>query len=106
MKDFDENINRMITETGLERTEINKLVKLFIESIQNYIDEIEVAIINNNFKQIKIISHKLKGASANLRFFEISDCSAELELAADKCDLYLCSSNFRKLLLILGKYTN
>ena len=68
---------------------------LFIDSIPELLNQIRVAVKNQNFNQLEMSAHALKSSSANSGVLKINTLSSELEmlgrnqsveLAAQKCD--------------------
>ncbi len=73
------NIDKMISETGFSQEEANQMYKEFLEFLSQTIQELEKTVEEGDFEQLGKIAHKLKGASANLRFEKISQISAQIE---------------------------
>ena len=71
-------------EMGLEKQTIAELLKDFIKDIDNYINALEKAIKNNDFKNIEISAHKLKGIAATYKIEEIVTASEQIENSASE----------------------
>lgn len=90
--DYQEALNRL----GGDEEFLNELLhELLIQIDQNF-DEIKVAIESKNYENLKMISHSLKGASANLNVDRIANhfliledlgSSNSIEGAADVLEL-------------------
>ncbi|HNW26281.1 MAG TPA: response regulator, partial [Candidatus Gastranaerophilaceae bacterium] len=74
-----DNIDKMVSEIGFSQEEAAQMYKEFLEFLSQTIQELEKATEDGDFEQLGKIAHKLKGASANLRFEKISQISARLE---------------------------
>ncbi|MCD4695144.1 MAG: Hpt domain-containing protein [Bacteroidales bacterium] len=82
-----ENVPPIDMEDFLERLPskdlIKKLLDSFIESYQEFIDEIRISITNGNAKEIRESAHKLKGVLANLSIKKGCQLVLDLEKNAD-----------------------
>ncbi len=73
----------MIISTLLEKDSIkySKFIAKFINYLPNYVDEIGKFIKVKNDKELKIVTHKLKGVGGNMGFKVLTDISANFEIA-------------------------
>jgi signal transduction histidine kinase/CheY-like chemotaxis protein/HPt (histidine-containing phosphotransfer) domain-containing protein len=58
---------------------IGKLLELYLEDSREYLAQIEDAIRNNNSGELERSAHSLKGMSANLSAYRVSELAAQLE---------------------------
>lgn len=86
MSKYEENINRMMRETGLSKEDAAFLIRNFLEIFKNNIAVIDQALEEKNTSLLKNEAHRLKGASANLRLAETSMLAALLEETAEKSE--------------------
>lgn len=97
MKEYENSILRMKTETGLNRLDIEKILTIFFEMYQEIMDNLDLAVRNCNYQNIKTVAHKLKGSSGNLRLLEIYNLAKKLEEASENKDIELCKEIYIKL---------
>lgn len=72
---------------------LNEILKLYLFEADKLISQIESQIENKNFDDLKISSHTLKGASANVGAVEVSALSSRIEEKSKKAD----NTNLREL---------
>ena len=94
------------------------LIDIYLKDLPVIIDEITVAVENDNFEKLKFYTHKLKGSTLTLGIESISEYCYELEKASDEelIDEYIISqtrvlrSYIRKIIselkLLKEKYLN
>jgi CheY-like chemotaxis protein/HPt (histidine-containing phosphotransfer) domain-containing protein len=94
------------------------LLDIYLKDLPIIIDEITVAVENDNFEKLKFYTHKLKGSTLTLGIESISEYCYELEKASDEelIDEYIISqtrvlrSYIRKIIselkLLKEKYLN
>ena len=77
------------------------LLDIYLKDLPVIIDEIKVAVDNNNFEKLKFYTHKLKGSTLTLGIESISEYCYDLEKAADEemIDEYIISQTG-----LLGSY--
>jgi len=56
-----------------------ELLQAFFESTAKSLENLEIAIAENNYREITIISHTIKGSSSNLGVLSISAIASDLE---------------------------
>lgn len=71
---------------GIAEAHIPLLVGAFLDEAKGIISSLESAVEVNNFADITLHSHSIKGSSANLRLEEISTCALGLEQAGKTSD--------------------
>ena len=87
----------LMTQTGLEINDTNIIFEVYVKSLHEMMENIEEALVNNDFKELCKISHQLKGSSGSLKIKEIFELARTLEtsaLAKDKSD---CELTFLKM---------
>ncbi|NNG26295.1 MAG: Hpt domain-containing protein, partial [Ignavibacteriaceae bacterium] len=77
------------------------LLDIYLKDLPVIIDEIKVAVENDNFEKLKFYTHKLKGSTLTLGIESISEYCYDLEKAADEemIDEYIVSQT-----RVLGSY--
>lgn len=78
--DFDE----MAAAMGLKSKHMPILVGSYLDEAKRILLKIEVAVSENNYEDLKLQVHSLKGSSGNLKFNEIYEMTKEMEFAASK----------------------
>ena len=73
--DYHEALDRL----GGDEEFLNELLQELLIQIDQNFNEIKLAIENKNFSELKMISHSLKGASANLNVTRMADHFLSLE---------------------------
>ncbi len=73
------SIEKVSALSGLPVVVLKKIVANFIENIDDDMEQLHAAITQNNFEQIQNYSHKIKGASLNLRMEKISQITQNIE---------------------------
>jgi len=65
---------------------LEEIVELYLTEAEKLIESISESITNKNFQDLNIISHTLKGASANVGASAVSKLSASIEKKAKTSD--------------------
>ena len=68
---------------NLQAKGVNRLVNLYIDTLPNYLREIDEALAGQDGHELKMSAHKLKGASQALGMQKIVNCCKTLEVLAD-----------------------
>ena len=58
------------------------LLELYLKKMSNILPELKIAIDENNYKNISLLSHSIKGSSANFRIDFLQTLAQEMEAAA------------------------
>lgn len=106
LNNYEDSIVRMITETGLGRAEIEKIMLIFFESTYGILKDLDLALRKSDYKMIQKISHKIKGASGNLRLDWISKIVDELEISGKNRDMEACNKLTEKLYYHINQYAD
>ena len=81
------NHEEMAAAIGLKAKHIPMLLGSFLEESIVILQNLEIAIKDNNYESIKLYAHSIKGSAGNLKFNEIYEISKEVELAASNSDV-------------------
>ena len=87
-------------ELGLPVDLIEEFIGDFIKQAHEFKEQLFTAIENNDFDNIKVLSHKLKGVAANLR---IEDSFEVLRNVNETSDVKECEANLKKFYLTVAK---
>lgn len=68
---IDENIERFVYSTGLEKDVAKGIFVEFISYLPGFLNEIEDALNNTDFEKLGKLAHQLKGSPGNLRITSI-----------------------------------
>ena len=96
------NIQTIHRELSLPSTVINKLLALFLKTSPSYIEELQAAIKNEEYRAIEDTAHKIKGAAGSLYLKPIEDLSNRIEAAAHQaqpCDYAALGKELEKMLI-------
>jgi len=83
---------------------LKRIIKMFLEHRNEYLDDIEKAIKNKDFDGLKKSAHKIKGSLANIGAMSSSKIASKLEHLASAQDIDSAADEFAKLLFNLAKY--
>lgn len=87
---IDDIVKNMVEELGVDEDDAVQFLIQYIEFIPEIVSDFDLAVEKGDFVDLKAISHKLKGASANLRITKIAKLAAELESIALSSDVQSC----------------
>ncbi|NWF66723.1 MAG: response regulator, partial [Campylobacterales bacterium] len=79
------DFNKTSKTLGLDLDLIKELFLEFIISSKDDLLSLKNAIESNNFEDMKLFAHKIKGAASNLRVDEIYEISKDIEYSAKDC---------------------
>lgn len=74
-------LNKISTEQAVNHDFINNLIPEFISLLGELLNELNQAIINNDFKTVKNVCHDIKGTAGMYGFMQISRQAALIEQA-------------------------
>lgn len=94
---YNQVVGLIQEEIGFSREDAEEILQDFIKSLPNYIDSMEKAIDEEDFKKLNCIAHSLKGSSGNLRVKNISKKAVELEAEAKEGNIEGCREKLRDL---------
>lgn len=90
--DVDKIINEMMSELAFEKTEAIQFFADYMTFLPNALLELEIALNEHNFEQLKKLAHKLKGSSSNLRIEKIAQLSIKMEEAVTERNIETCKT--------------
>ena len=76
---------RMLTQN--DTTELNNLLKLFVESMDNNLSALQKAVDDSDAPNVEFIAHKLKSSSGQIKALEMSELAYELEKMGKTAEL-------------------
>jgi HPt (histidine-containing phosphotransfer) domain-containing protein len=82
-------INSITSQANGNEILIHEIFESFVYDVQNMINQIDIAIKNNDFKQFKLIIHTMKGLSATIG-------ASQLHLIAKELDLFLKNEKYEE----------
>lgn len=92
------NIVKGMTDSlGLSQEESIQFLIEYLGFIPEVMKDINIAVENNDFESLRLLGHKLKGASANLRIVQIANLAAALEKMASNNNIKKCSEIIAKI---------
>jgi len=98
---IDKCMESFMTQTELEIIDTTKIFEVYVKSLYEMMENIEEALVNNDFKELSKISHQLKGSSGSIKIKEIYELAKTLEtsaLAKDKGNCELTLLEIKKLI--------
>lgn len=93
----NEIINAIISNLEFSQEEAETIFKEYLSLLPQLISEMEIAIENENFEALKIVTHKLKGSSSSLRVNEIATISQEIEKNINDNNNKVCKELINKI---------
>jgi len=76
------NHETMAGAIGLKTKHIPMLIDSFTEESSTIMDNLKNAINSNEYENIKLHAHSIKGSAGNLKFNEVYEMAKEMELSA------------------------
>ena len=76
------DFKKIADELDFEIADVMMLIDMYLESAQDSIENIKIAIESNDLETIKNEAHAIKGSSANLKLDDIKVLAKEIELSA------------------------
>lgn len=89
-KYVEEYVNNLAKDTGFSKTDARELIHEFIGCLPKMLKEINEALKNYNYQEVKRIAHQMKGTSANLRIKELPDLAMKLQEFSEEKDQENC----------------
>lgn len=96
---YEYDIDGAASHLGLSRKILIMILKTFVESIDDDLEKLSQAVADSNIEDIEKISHKIKGASANLKMENVYEVSKTMELAAREKTIIDYKTELSKLVL-------
>lgn len=72
----------MAAKIGLNVKHIPILVQSFTQESKTLLEQLEIAINEKNYSEVRNVAHSIKGSSGNLKFNEMYELAKELEHSA------------------------
>lgn len=76
------DIDKLMDELQLNKDELSMLLELYLKKMSNILPKLEIAIDEKNYKDISLLSHSIKGSSANFRIEYLQTLSHDMEKSA------------------------
>lgn len=76
-----------LERTGGDESFLKELLSLFLEDFPEKFRQLQKAIEDKNFDQIKKLGHTIKGSSANLSLTFLQEASLKMEMAGRENDI-------------------
>ncbi|MCD4667627.1 MAG: Hpt domain-containing protein [Sulfurimonas sp.] len=80
------NLDEMAVAIGLKAKHMPMLIGSFLDESVSIMQSLSDAIGSNDFANIKIYAHSIKGSAGNLKFTEIYEMTKEMEFSASNSD--------------------
>lgn len=80
------NYDEMAASIGLKPKHMPMLVGSFLDESVSILEDLEAAISSNEYAEIKLKAHSIKGSAGNLKFTEIYEMAKEMEFAGADSD--------------------
>ncbi|MCQ2789801.1 MAG: ATP-binding protein [bacterium] len=102
--DMETVIARMEKDLGFDRETINELLNDFFKQLKNNLQELQVAVKNNDFQKIYQLGHSLKGASGSLCIDKLEELFEQIENMGRSQNLNDIDSILSELFSVSDKY--
>ena len=76
---YNLDLEQIAQELDFDLEDVEMLMEVFLESVEENIESLKLAIDSNNLDEIYQISHAIKGSSANLTLMNISNIAKDME---------------------------
>ena len=76
------DLQKIADELEFDLEDVEMLMGVFIESAEESLKVLEIAIADKDYESIFTSAHSIKGSSANLKLIEIYELSKEIEFSA------------------------
>ncbi|MCW9027215.1 MAG: ATP-binding protein, partial [Thiovulaceae bacterium] len=73
------DVERLMEELQLNRDELSMLLDLYLKKMSKILPELKLAIENKDYKNISLMSHSIKGSSANFRIDSLQSLAYNME---------------------------
>ncbi len=94
-KDFD--FNQFFIDIERNTTLFQEFVSIYMKETSSYINKIEKAISEENYADIDILGHSLKGSSLNLYAYNLANVAGMIEVAGKEKNIKTAKSALPKL---------
>ncbi|MEA2051006.1 MAG: Hpt domain-containing protein [Campylobacterota bacterium] len=101
---YNIDINKIALKLDFDVEDVEMLMGIFVQTANDTIDKMGIAINNNDFEEIYQTSHSLKGSAGNLTLDEISELSKTIESKSKSKDIkFDYKLNYDKLIDLIKK---
>lgn len=76
-----------LSRTGGDESFLDELLNLYSDDFSQKLDQIKIAIVQENYNLIQGLGHNMKGASANLSAIPLQNASFKIEMAGKEKDI-------------------
>jgi len=77
--DYKLDVQKIADELDFDLEDVEMLLEVFLDSTKEILESLKDAVDTNNFKDIYLYAHAIKGSASNLTLNEISDTAKEME---------------------------
>ncbi len=91
------NLKELLNSLDNDKKLLQEIVIDYFEVVNNYINEIETAISAENYEEIEINAHSLKGSSLNFAANQFAEVTNKIEIAGKEENIEVAKSAFPKL---------
>ena len=103
---FDETVLALMKATDFDRETSTELINIFHKQALGLVIDIKKNIFENNFKNIEILLHQLKGSAGTVKALEISNRALEAEKAVKILNIEVLNNllwEIEELLVVLDR---
>ena len=80
--DESNHVEHIANELGLPLSKVEKLLDIYVQEVPKLIEQLDIAIDENDYEQIAISAHTIKGTSSSYLFEDSTEIAFEIEKAA------------------------
>jgi CheY-like chemotaxis protein len=93
------DLEKLMDELKLDKDEVNTLLDMFLKKMSKILPELYSAIEQKEYKSIALLSHSVKGSSANFRIEYIQSLASKMEKnAKEQSSSYEYKDSYEKIL--------
>ncbi|MFZ6863174.1 ATP-binding protein [Undibacterium sp. Ji67W] len=81
------DLNRLIDMLGNDKNTHIEFLNLFLETMRPMVSQLNAAISENNFSEIKALGHQIKGASSNVGITPLAVIGEHIEIAGRESNM-------------------
>lgn len=76
------DIKQLAQSLDFDVEDVQMLLEVFFQSAQDNLNQLQIALKQDDYETLALASHSIKGSAANLELDEISSVALEIEKAA------------------------
>ena len=80
--DYTIDLQKIADDLDFDLEDVEMLMEVFLETTQESLSTLKQAIDSNNFEEIHMSAHSIKGSASNLTMTEIANIAKEIEHSA------------------------